>query len=216
MLRSPSPTPVAPRRNDALRRDKGRIRTPALVAFVVTIATPAISADIERTSIYGWRDDAGIEHYTNEIADVPETYRTRATTIVKDWVTAEQPPQETVSRAPDDTVAPNQAAATSVLRSSAVAPQANVTEYVDASQSSSVVQDTQVAPPQTVVFDDLLLPLDGRASHHRARSPREIFQPSGPVPQNPAGPPPLGAAGRPLTGFAGRGSRSNDMDAKQR
>lgn len=188
-----------------------------MVAFLVTIATPAIGADIERTSIYGWRDDSGIQHYTNETTDVPETYRTRATTIVKDWNTAEQPPQETVCRAPDDTAAPNQAAATSALQSSAVPPQANVTEYVDASRSSSVVQDTQVAPPQTVVFDDLLLlPLDGRASHHRARSPREILKPSGPVPQNPAGRPPLGAAGRPLTGFAGRGSSSNDIDAKQR
>ena len=196
--------------------NKGRIRTRALVALMVAIATPAIGADIERTSIYGWRDDADIQHYTNEIGDVPETYRTRATTIVKDWTTAEQPPQETVCRAPDDTAAPNQAAATSVLQSSAVPPQANVTEYVDASRSSSVVQDTQVAPPQTVVFDDLLLPLDGRASHHRARTPEEILKPSGPVAQNPAGPPPLGAAGRPLTGVAGRGSRSNDIDAKQR
>jgi hypothetical protein len=196
--------------------NNGRIRTRALVALVVAIATPAIGADIERTSIYGWRDDADIQHYTNEIGDVPETYRTRATTIVKDWTTAEQPPQETVCRAPDNTLEPKQASATSVLQSSAMAPQANVTEYVDASRSSSVLQDTQVAPPQTVVFDDLLLPLDGRATHHRARFPREDFQPRGTVTQNPAGPPPLGAAGRPLTGFAGRGSTSNDIDVKRR
>ena len=33
-----------------------------MVAFVLAIATPAISADIERTSIYGWRDDAGADY----------------------------------------------------------------------------------------------------------------------------------------------------------
>src|SRR4029077_16840491 len=48
-----------------------------------------------------------------------------------------------------------------VLQSSAVPPQANVTEYVDASRSSSVVQDTQVA--QHVVDPEVAIWLECNA-----------------------------------------------------
>jgi hypothetical protein len=30
--------------------------------LLVAIASPAIGADIERFSIYGWRDDEGVQH----------------------------------------------------------------------------------------------------------------------------------------------------------
>jgi len=48
------------------------------VPLLVAITTPAIGADSERFSIYDWRDDAGIQHYTSELADVPDADRRRS------------------------------------------------------------------------------------------------------------------------------------------
>jgi hypothetical protein len=171
--------------------------------LLVAITTPAIGADIERVSIYGWRDDAGIRHYTNELGDVPDADRDRVATVIKDWVAPEAPPQDAVFSTPDDTAQTTQASPSPVQASSDV-PQTDVTNYVDASQNSSEVQQAQRVMQQPVLFDDDLLPAGGRPSFARSpRPPRDVFQAAGPIPQNPAGPPPLGAAGRSPIGFAG-------------
>jgi hypothetical protein len=173
------------------------------VPLLVAIVTPAIGAGIERFSIYGWRDDAGVQHYTNELADVPEAYRNRVATLVKDWGPPETTPEDAAGQTTEDTAQTTQASPTPVQASSEPA-QANVTDYVDASQNSSVVQNTQVVTQQPVLFDDTLLPEGGRASFARTERPsRDVFQAAGPIPQDVAGPPALGSAGPPPLGSAG-------------
>jgi hypothetical protein len=173
------------------------------VPLLVAITTPAIGADSERFSIYDWRDDAGIQHYTNELADVPDADRNRVATLIKDWVPPEPPPQDAVSPTPDNTAQTTQASAAPVSAVPDV-PQNNVTYNVDESQSSSVVQDTPLVTQQPVLFDDLL-PAGGRASlGSDARPSPDTFRAAGPPPQDPAGPPPSGAAGPPPFGAAGR------------
>jgi len=175
------------------------------VPLLVAITTPAIGADGGRVSIYEWQDDAGIRHYTNELGDVPDADRNRVDTVIRDWVAPEVPPQDAVSAAPENTAQTTQASPTPVQASSD-APRADVTNYVDASQNSSVVQDTQLVTQQPpLFFGGDLLPEGGRASFaRRARPPTGGFQATGPTPQNPAGPPPLGAAGPPPLGAVGR------------
>ena|SRR2546427_3046489 len=187
------------------------------VPVSLAIATPAIGAGIEKFSVYGWQDDAGVEHYTSEPADVPEMYRNRVATLIKDWGPPAPEPEEAKA---EDTAQTTQASPTPVAASSDV-PQANVTEYVDASQNSSVVPETQVMTQQPVLFDDLLA-AGGRPSFTRSERPSsDDFQAAGPIPQGPAGPPafgaaghspfgatghsPLGAAGHSSVGFAARG-----------
>jgi hypothetical protein len=174
-----------------------------LLLLLVAITTPAIGADAERVSIYGWRDDAGIRHYTNDLGDVPDADRNRVATVIKDWVAPEAPPQDAVLSTPDDTAQTTQTSPSPVQASSEV-PQPDVTNYVDASQNSSVVQPAQPVMQQPVLFDDDLLPAGGRPSFARSAPPRDVFQAAGPIPQNPAGPPPLGAAGRSPYRLRGR------------
>lgn len=188
------------------------------VLVLMAMATPAIGAGIERFSIYGWQDDAGVEHYTSEPADVPEIYRNRVATLIKDWAPPAPAPEEATPA--EHTAQATKAAPTPVAASSDV-PQANVADYVDASQNSSVVPETQVMTQQPVLFNDLL-PAGGRPSFTRSERPSsDDFQAAGPIPQGPAGPPalgaagpsplgaaghsPLGAAGHSPVGFAGRG-----------
>ena len=170
------------------------------IPLLVAIATPAIGAGSERFSIYGWQDDAGVEHYTNELADVPEAYRNRVAALVKDWVAPEPPPKEdTVEHTTEATHA-----SPTPVQASSEAPQADVTDLVDASQNSSVVRETRVVTQQPLLFDDTLLPAGGSPSFApMAQPPREVFQPAGPIPRGAAGPLPLGAAGPPTFGAAG-------------
>jgi hypothetical protein len=173
------------------------------VPILVAITTSAIGADIERFSIYDWRDDAGVQHYTNELADVPGEYRNRVAILVKDWVPPDPPPEHAPGRMTEEAAQTTQALPTPVQASSDL-PQANVTDYVDASQNSSVVRNTQLLVQEPVLFDDDFLPAGGRPSFaRRTRHRRDVFQAAGPIPQDPAGPPPLGAAGRSPIGFAG-------------
>jgi len=171
------------------------------VSLLVAITTPAIGADSERFSIYGWQDDAGIQHYTSELADVPDADRNRVATLIKDWVPPEPPPQEPVSSTPDDTAQTTQASAAPVSTVPAAA-QNNITYNVDASQSSSVVQDNPLVTQQPV-FDDLL-PIGGPASFVRDAPPtRDSFDAAGPPARDSASRPPLGAAGPAAVGAAG-------------
>jgi hypothetical protein len=171
------------------------------VPLLVTITTSALAADGERFSIYGWRDDAGIRHYTNELADVPDADRHRVATLIKDWVAPEPPAQDTVCSTPD-TAQTTQAAAAPV----SVIPEAtqsSITYNVDASQSSSVVQDDSLAAQQPVLFDDFI-PVGGRPSLERgARPTPDSFRAAGPSPRNAVGPTPWGAAGPPALGAPG-------------
>jgi len=97
--------------------------TRALAALLLmTIATPVIGAGSERYSIYGWQDDAGVEHYTNELSEVPEVYRNRAVTLVKDWAAPEPPREDAASRATAETpptTQPSPRAGTGVRRRAA-------------------------------------------------------------------------------------------------
>ena len=193
------------------------IRTLA-VLLLIAIGTPAIGAGIERVSIYGWQDDAGVEHYTSEPGDVPEMYRNRVATLIKDWGPPAPAPEEATA---EDTALTTQASPMPVAASSDV-PQANVTDYVDASQNSSVVPETEVMTQQPVLFDDLLPAGGPPSSFSRIERPSsDDFQAAGPTPHNAAGPPalgvtgpsplgaagpsPLGAAGHSPIGFGGRG-----------
>jgi len=172
------------------------------VALLTAIATPAVGADTKRVSIYGRRDDAGVEHFTNELADVPEAYRSRVATLVKDWISPEPPPQDAKSRPTENTAQPAQPSPMPPPRSDV--PQADSSDNVNASQNVPVIQDTQVVAQPPVVSDDTLLPAGGPPSFARAaRPPREVFEAAGPIPQDPAGAPPLGAASAPPLGAAG-------------
>jgi hypothetical protein len=173
------------------------------VPIFVAITTSAIGGDVDRVSIYDWRDGAGVQHYTNELADVPEEYRNRVAILVKDWVPPEPPPEEAPGR-PTEEAAQTLQGSPAPVQASSDLPQASVTDYVDASQNSSVVENTEVVTQQPLLFDDTFLPAGGLPSFARGGRPRrDVFQAAGPIPRNPAGPPPLGAAGRSPIGFAG-------------
>src|SRR5205814_2269197 len=155
-----------------------------------------------RFSIYGWRDDAGVEHFTNDLVDVPEAYRSGVALLVKDWISPEPPPQDAKSRPTENTAQPAQPSPVPAPRSDV--PQADSSDNVHASQNVPVIQDTQVVAQPPMVFDDTLLPAGGPPSFARpVRSPREVFEAAGPIPQEPAGAPPLGAAGASPLGAAG-------------
>ena len=172
------------------------------VPLLVVMTTPTFAADSERFSIYGWRDDAGIQHYTNELADVPDADRNRIATLIKDWVPPEPPAQDAVCSTSDNTSQTAQASAAPVTAIPDV-PESNVTYNVDASRSSSVVEENPQVTQQPVLFDDFF-PAGGRASFGRATRPdRDTFRAAGPPPRNSAGLPPVGAAGPPPIGAAG-------------
>jgi len=181
----------------------------ALVVALVTFSLPAtalgrdaIGADGERFSIYGWRDDGGVEHYTNELADVPDADRTRVATVIKDWLLPEPPPQDAVCSPSDNTAQTTPASAAPV---SAVPelPRNDVSQNVDARQNTSVVEESPLVTQQPVLFDDFF-PAGGSASLRRGAPPAaDTFLAAGPPPQGAAGPPPSGAAGPPPFGAAG-------------
>ena len=65
----------------------------AYAPLALTPTAPAPSVATERYSIYGWRDDRGVTHYTNDLTEVPDAYRERVTTLIKDWAAPESPPE---------------------------------------------------------------------------------------------------------------------------
>ena len=51
------------------------------IAVVVLLA----GAALVRANIYVWKDEAGVEHFTNRLEAVPEAYRAGVTTVARDW-----------------------------------------------------------------------------------------------------------------------------------
>jgi hypothetical protein len=65
------------------------MRLTRLFGVIMILATGSpVGADI-----YVWTDAAGVNHYTNDLANVPSDFRGEAMTVARDWVRA-APPEE--------------------------------------------------------------------------------------------------------------------------
>jgi len=57
---------------------------PALGATLLLASLSRVAT----ADIIVWRDNSGVSHYTNDIANVPSEYKAEAMTVAKDWVRA--------------------------------------------------------------------------------------------------------------------------------
>lgn len=130
---------------------------PVLGATVLLVSlSRAATADI-----IVWRDNSGVSHYTNDIANVPSEYKAEAMTVAKDWVRA-RPAAERVPA-----VAPAARSRDAVAGSGPASRDAYEAAYVagfragsqtdsgadTASDSGSAVQGVDASPPAILEAD---------------------------------------------------------------
>lgn len=178
-----------------------------LVLIVLWVAPVAIAGDI-----YVWRDHAGVDHYTTDLANMPEEFRGSALTVAKEWNRADPPSQPvpapvTSAVEPASTVPSRdlyEAAYLAGLRAGEQERQAafvgDTTNFTQNVQQSVQIQP-QAALPNEIVFERLVpvpVIVDRRRRADRDRSRGEGNARSGFVPaqrapflQGPAGPPPI-------------------------
>ena len=169
------------------------------VALIVSAASSAAVADI-----LVWRDNSGVSHYTNDIANVPPEYRAEAMTVAKDWARAQPAPEvapvaaTTVSADPGAARDGYDAAYLAGFRAAEQgSPPANA-----AGNLGSVMQNVEVEPQSGVVADRLVpVPVivdrrrqrAARRDEDRDVTDRDSLPPAQRAPylQGPAGPPPI-------------------------
>jgi hypothetical protein len=61
------------------------MRIPPVLGATVLLASLSRTATGD---IIVWRDNSGVSHYTNDIANVPSEYKAEAMTVARDWVRA--------------------------------------------------------------------------------------------------------------------------------
>jgi hypothetical protein len=151
-----------------------------------------------------WRDNSGVSHYTNDLANVPAEYRNEAFPVAKDWARA-QPAPEPAPVAATVAADPGAAPARDGYEAAYVAGfrAGEQGEPPAAGAVGSVVQNVEVQP-QSGMVADRLIPVPVIVEHHRSRAPRheddrdqddlrDRFPPAQRAPylQGPAGPPPV-------------------------
>ncbi len=182
----------------------------ARLALIASLAAPCARAG----DIYVWRDHSGVSHYTTDLGNVPEEFRSDATTVAKEWKRAEPAPEPVAVAVPP---------APAVADSAGGGPNRDLYEAaylagMRAAQqeragggetTTNVVQSVQVQPESASVRDrdvvaDRLVPVpvlvERRARPDRSRdrardddAARDDFPPARRAPflQGPAGPPPV-------------------------
>lgn len=179
------------------------IRWLGLVA-IVGATSPA------RADILVWRDNAGISHYTNDLANVPPEYRSDAMTVAKDWARTAPPPEPAPAAVPavasvpatatDDPHAVREAYDAAYAAGRRAASEDD--EGMAVTNVGTVVQNVQVEPSVPTVVDRLvpvpvvverrgarrLPPPESDSRDHRTNfppAPRPAFL------EGPGGPPPI-------------------------
>jgi uncharacterized protein DUF4124 len=173
------------------------------VALIVAGVCAPAEADI-----LVWRDNSGVSHYTNDLANVPPEYRAEAMTVAKDWARAQPataPAPEPAPVAATVGADPGAAPARDGYEAAYVAGfrAGEEAEPPAAGAVGSVVQNVEVQP-QSGVVADRLIPVPVIVEHHRSRAPRrqedrdqedvrDRLPPAQRAPylQGPAGPPPV-------------------------
>jgi hypothetical protein len=187
-------------------------RTLVVVLLLAVISAPA-AADI-----YVWRDNAGVNHYVNDLENVPPEYRKEAIPVAKDWArvapaAAPAEPSPTPIAAKPETG--QSSSARDVLEETYEAGFRAGEQGSPSPPSSTVVGpivQNFVVEPEPQIVSDRLIPLPffvERRHPHARRADRNRddisrrFSPASRAPflQGPAGPPPLGAAGPPPVRF---------------
>lgn len=68
-------------------------RFPAAFLLAISLALPlCASADI-----YRWSDESGTVHFTDDVSNIPQAYRDKATTVIKEAPPAPEPPPPPVA-----------------------------------------------------------------------------------------------------------------------
>ena len=104
---------------------------------------------LTRAAIFAWHDTEGVAHYVDNLGNVPNEYRARVVTFVKDW---ERPPAptESVSSAP----APDPALAPSVQMME-VAPTSFERGFWEGRQSAMAAQPALVGVPVASIVQNV-------------------------------------------------------------
>jgi Wiskott-Aldrich syndrome protein len=178
------------------------------IAVVVLLA----GAALVRANIYVWKDEAGVEHFTNRLEAVPEAYRAGVTTVARDWPRPEPPPEPVKSadeRAPFANAPQLAAAAVAPPVVPPSVPRQEETPRPAAPTPPAIVQNT---PSEVQPFIPWGLigagGPPGRGGGFVSSEPgaQALSPPAAmaPPPTGAGGPPPLGSAGRPPPAFGGR------------